>query len=114
MIKKGGAKIDNILIQEDIDTLRLTTVYDNIITILKTKTNNEDNKEVTTTSSVSASLSSSVSTSIDISLLTVTNEMNRRLNEIEMKSTIQYQDLKLFYCTVSALQLIIILLLMKM
>ena len=86
----------------------------NIDDLIKSTTNNEDNKEVTTTSSVSASLSSSVSTSIDISLLTVTNEMNRRLNEIEMKSTIQYQDLKLFYCTVSALQLIIILLLMKM
>jgi hypothetical protein len=46
MIKKGGAKIDNILIQEDIYTSRLTTVYDNIITILKTKTNNEDNIKI--------------------------------------------------------------------
>lgn len=55
----------------------------------------------------------SQSTVLEISLLTIANDMNKRLNEIEMKSTIQYQDLKLFFCGVSALQLIIILLLIK-
>ena len=86
----------------------------NIDDLIKSTTNNEYNKEVATTSSVPSSSVATATAQTDIGLLTITNEMNRRLNEIEMKSTIQYQDLKLFYCTVSAVQLVIILLLMKM
>jgi len=85
----------------------------NIDDLIKSTTNDEY-KEVATTSSVPSSSVSTTTAQTDISLLTITNEMNRRLNEIEMKSIIQYQDLKLFYCTVSAVQLVIILLLMKM
>ena len=87
----------------------------NIDDLIKSTSNEQSNTiDTNPPSTIEKTFAAHAQTSVEVSsLLTITNEMNRRLNEIEMKATIQYQDLKIFYCAVSAIQFIIILLLIK-